>query len=397
MRARRLSVLVAIVLALGAGTGHAQLATTLDHGIHDILRQHDVPGASIAIARNGRLLFAQGYGLADRDAGTPVTPETRFRLASLSKPITAAVILGLVDADRLSIDFSVQALLTEQPRTARAAHAVTPRHLLQHTGAWGPPGTSFEPADLEPLLRRAGGSDYNHTPFRRIAAAALDDAPRHTPGTQFAYSHFGYCVLGAIIQSTTGLSYQQAAQRRVLEPAGATSFALATTAGQPRLPGEARTYDYAGAPKWRVVVDGVSTEMARPDAYWSPDPDERCASGGRWVATPRDYLRVMAFLGRAGGATQLLFDARSSVIANPAKNFRFTHGLFVVQQPDGLRWHHEGSYHGTATAYGRDSAGFEWVVAYNGRPQANLIYDDTYRLLWRTIKAQSAWPAGAPL
>lgn len=398
MRHRRLPALAAIALTVLAGEGFAQPATleaSLEQGIGAILRQHDVPGASVAIARNGRLVYARGFGLADREARLPVGADTRFRIASLSKPITAATILGLVSTRRLSLDASVQGLLTGQPRTAQAAHAVTVRHLLQHTAQWGPRGPAMEPVDLQPLIRRAGGTEYARTPFRRLAIAALDDAPRHKPGAVFGYSTFGYCVLGTIIQAITGLGYQEAARRDVLLPAGAPSFALATTYAQGRLPNEARTYDYAGAPRFRVTVDGVIREVPRPDAYWSADPDQRCAAAGRWVATPRDYLRVMTWLGR-NRAMKLLFDSGTSVPTDRAGT-RFAHGLFLDRPPDGPSWYHDGSYAGTATAYARTASGVDWVVFYNGRPQANQIYVDTFRLLRGAIRAQKSWPSGAPL
>lgn len=391
-------MLAAIALVLSGGEGRAQPATlesTFDREIGEILRRHDVPGASLAIARNGRLVFWRGFGVADRETRAPVSEQTRFRIASLTKPITAAVILDLVGNGRLSLDASVQGLLSGQPRTAQAAHAVTVRHLLQHTAAWGPLGPAMEIEDLRPLIQRAGGTEYARTPIRRIAIAALDDAPRHKPGTVFAYSNFGYCVLGTIIQTITGQSYQEATRRAVLAPAGAASFALATTWAEGRLANEARTYDYADAPKFRITVDGKTIDAPRPDAYWPADPDEHCAAGGRWVATPRDYLRVVTALGR-NPKMKLLFDAGTSVPTDRAGT-RYTHGLFLDKPPDGPSWYHDGSYAGTATAFSRNHGGIDWVVFYNGRPQANQIYADTFSMVRRTIRAQNSWPAGSPL
>lgn len=396
---------LAVALAMSASMAWAQTAVeaSFDRGVADIMKRYDIPGASLAIARDGKLVLARSYGLANRETREPVTANTRFRLASLSKPITSAAVLALVGSGRVSLDASIATLLGVAADPAVPSHAIKLRHLLQHTAAWGPATAEISWDYLAPLLRRAGATNYDTTPFHVLAVAALADAPRSAPGTVYGYSTFGYCALGAIVQRLTGLSYQEAARREILGPAGAASFALASGFGEWPLSNEAHTYDYANAPMSRRMVGGNMMDVPRPQAYWPVDRDQTCAAGGRWVATPRDYLKVTTSLGRRrapavgdAAAMGLLFDSASAVRSGRS-NESFTHGLFVERFPDAVYWSHTGGYAGTATAYGRNSAGFEWVVFYNSRPQADQIYPDTYRAIWPTIRATAAWPAGQPL
>lgn len=398
----RTLLLITTLVASGSGA-YARVPAGIDTAIETVLRRHDIAGVSVAVARHGRLLFERAYGLADRDAHTSVTPTTRFRIASLSKPITAAAVLELAGRGRLSLDAPIAALLGNETDAAPAARAVTVRHLLQHTSQWGVAAPDVDGPDLARLMARIGATDYSRTPFARLARAALADGPRSPPGGTFLYSTFEYCTLGTIIEAVSGMGYEEAVRQFVLAPAGAASFGLAAGFSEGRLKDEAKTYDYAGAPKYRFVIDGKTVERSRADAYW---PDERrstCAAGGRWVATPRDYLRVMASLGgqrmpRIGNprTMRLLFDNDGAVHTGEA-DYRFAHGLFFEVSALGTYWWHTGGYAGTATAYGRNDSGFEWAVFYNGRPKGEEIYGDTYRGLWTTIRATARWPDGEPL
>lgn len=397
----RLLTVIATFLVTGA---QAQTPVGFDGTIETILKRHDVAGASIAVARNGKLLFARGYGLADREARTPVSTVTRFRIASLSKPITAAAVLDLAGRGRLSLDTPIASLLGDAARVDPAARTVTVRHLLQHTSQWGVGASEIGGPDLDRLMARVGATEYARTPFARLARAALMDAPRSPPGSTFFYSTFGYCTLGTIIETVSGTKYEGAVRRAVLAPAGAPSFALAAGYTEGRLRDEARTYDYAGAPRYRFSVDGKTVERSRPDAYWPDDRDTTCAAAGRWIATPVDYLRVMASLaGRRSpavgnpGTMRLLFENEGAVQAKKPGEQKFSHGLFFETTGHGTYWWHTGSYAGTATAYGRNDSGFEWAVAYNGRPSGDEIYADTFRGMWTTIRGTPAWPVGEPL
>lgn len=180
-----------------------------------LLSKYGIPGGSIAITKNGRLIFARGYGYADADAQIPAQPDSRYRIASLSKAITAVTVMHLVEQGLLTLDQPAFALLpdlqppggsTPDPRLA----SITIRNLLNHTGGWDDTatGSNFDPMFNSPKITQAlsvPAPASTENIIRYMRGQPLQFAP----GTQYAYSNFGYAVLGRIIERVTGMSYEQ--------------------------------------------------------------------------------------------------------------------------------------------------------------------------------------------
>ncbi len=131
--------LLLIASALPAQQGFA-VPDSLDAFIKRALREQRIPGLALAVARNGTVLALRAYGVADRESGSPVTPETRFELGSVSEQFTAAGILLLVDEGKIDLDASV---LTYLPDAPEAWSPITVRHLLTHTFGLPPWGKGF--------------------------------------------------------------------------------------------------------------------------------------------------------------------------------------------------------------------------------------------------------------
>jgi N-acyl-D-amino-acid deacylase len=158
---------VAIVLAVTrclsaqiTGQPVSQLAR-FDTVMGDLLRRYEAPGGALAVSYKGRLVQARGYGFADREEGEPVQPDSLFRIASISKPVTAAAIVQLAGEGRLDLDAPAFALLPElmpagQPADLRIRD-VTVRQLLQHSGGWNR-SISFDPMFATTDIARALGA-----------------------------------------------------------------------------------------------------------------------------------------------------------------------------------------------------------------------------------------------
>ena len=166
----------------------------------------DGPGASLLVVRNGRVVYAKGYGLADVASRTPVTPETNFRLASLSKQFTATAIMLLVADGKLRYDDSLTTLVPGLPHWA---DGVTVRHLLNHTSGL-PDYEEFVPdsqtaqvhdADVPALVARASG-------------------PKFAPGTRYDYSNSGYVMLALVVEHASGTRFADFLRDRIFAPLG---------------------------------------------------------------------------------------------------------------------------------------------------------------------------------
>ena len=181
----------------------------IDAFVVESMRDALIPGLALAIVHDGAVIHLQGYGRAD-PAGTPVTPETPFLIASLSKPFTALAVMqlaeaGAIDLDRPVADYLPGFALADPVLSAR----ITVRHLLDHTsgiptGAESRVQTLHEPA----------------TPVAETVARMSRILPAGAPGEAYRYANVNYMVLGAVIQSVSGLAYEDYLERHVFVPLG---------------------------------------------------------------------------------------------------------------------------------------------------------------------------------
>ena len=165
----------------------------------------------VTITKNGSPVFAEAYGLADRERKIPNTLKTRFRIGSMNKMFTAVATLQLAKAGKLDVKDTVGKYLTDYPNKDIASK-VTITHLLTHTGGTGDIfGPEFEAHRLE--LKTI--DDYLKLYGSR--------GPKFEPGTRWEYSNYGFILLGAIIERVSGQSYYDYVREHIFEPAGMTS------------------------------------------------------------------------------------------------------------------------------------------------------------------------------
>jgi len=193
---------------------HAQgldplMAARIDAAVRSVLAQDHAPSASIAIVRNGRLVYTAAYGQARLSPSTPATPQTRYQLASISKSLTAEALLLLEQDGKLSLDDPVSRWIPGLSGGDR----VTVRELLQHTAGF---------PDHYPQTYPAGLRTQPTTPDKIIA-----EWGRHPllfePGARFRYSNLNYVIAGRIVEKAAGEPLFAFLQRRVFTPLGMTA------------------------------------------------------------------------------------------------------------------------------------------------------------------------------
>lgn len=367
-----------------------------DAALTDLLERWRIPGAAVAVAHQGRLVYARGFGVADEATGEPVQPDSRFRIASISKPITAVAVMTLVENGRLELDEPAFALLddlpppddaTEDPRLAE----VTVRDLLQHSGGWDRDATGYDPmfdvfdiADQMGVPRPAGAE----TIIRYMRGRPLD----FDPGTQYAYSNFGYNVLGRIIERVTGQPYERYVQE-VLAEAGIGSMAVGGSLLEDRLAGEVTYYEYRGG---RTPSVFPPHEIV-PWPYGGFNVEALDAHGG-WVSSAPDLLRFMEAIDRRPGRPDILSAAASeSMTTRPdipewaGSAYWYGLGLLVNTYDN---WWHDGSLPGTRALLVRASyRDLSYAVLMNTRPEPdNGFFGELDRLLWNAAGGTSSWP-----
>ena len=192
----------------------------LETALKDFMHERGIRGATLAVARNGQVLLSRSFGWSDRNATKPMAPGDPMRLASLSKRFTAAAIHKLIRDGKLKSDQKVVELLdlkappgkTMDPRWAK----VTIQNLIDHRGGWrsadgGDPMLNPPPIAAEPRRPLPPSA-------REIIEYMAGQPLQFEPGTDRAYSDFGYCLLGRVIGRVTGRSYIDSIRALVLEP-----------------------------------------------------------------------------------------------------------------------------------------------------------------------------------
>ncbi len=335
---------------------------SFDQAMTALLKKWKIPGATLAIAKDGRLVFDRGYGLADVEKSEPVQPESLFRIASVSKTLTTVAILTLVDAGKIALGDRAFPLLDLQPPENATVDprlaTITIEQLLIHAGGWDS-STSGDPQYL-PLSRTAGATVGATDPpdGEAIVRFMLGMGVDYDPGTKSIYSNFGFNVLGRIIEKVSGQSYEEYVQAKVLAPAGVSGMRLGQTRLAERAPGEVRYYPPAEYPTVPSVYPSEGFVDMPYGNYYLKGMD---AHGG-WIATAADLVRyATAIDGQRGTAllrpetVELMVNAKRPPAEgfNGAANDKPASGLGWVVQPGthGLNWTHTGALGGGTAAY----------------------------------------------
>ena len=200
----------AIVLLAAAQPVNAQ--RTVDEYITKAMRESEIPGLSLAVLKNGKIIKAAGYGVSDIETGTAATPQTVYKAASISKQFIAAAVMLLVQDGKLSLDDSAAKFLASPPESWKG---ITIRKLLTHTS-----GLTRDPTDYEP---------YRERPIADVIQSAYSLPLAFQPGERFQYSNLGYYVLAEIITRASGKPWNVFIAERLFAPARMTSTRLTST------------------------------------------------------------------------------------------------------------------------------------------------------------------------
>jgi CubicO group peptidase (beta-lactamase class C family) len=301
----------------------------------------DVPGMSVAIASHERMVYQRAFGLGDVEKKEPVTEASRFRIASVSKPITSAAVFSLIEQQKLSLEarvFGQDAVLGNaygKPPFNPGVDQITVEHLLTHTcGGWGKGQT--DPMFQNPEL------SHKDLISRALKTRRLEFAP----GSHYAYSNFGFCVLGRVIEKVTGLHYADYVREQILRPCGVTGMQIGGNTLGKRAPDEVRYYDQEGGDPYGMNVS-------------------RLDSAGGWIATPAEIVRFAARVdGFAGDANILKPETIKSMTTGSTANPRYAKGWEVNEQG---RWWHIGDLPGSSSVLLRTPTGYCAAAFMNTR------------------------------
>ncbi len=188
----------------------------LDAMAQAMIDRRQTPGLSVSVIRDGALLYSKGFGLGDISANAAATPQSGFRIASVTKQFTAASILLLAEGGLLKVSDPLSRFLPDYPNGAQ----MTLAQMMSHTAGLGDYINGQDAA----ILTEAQNRDY--TSDELLAAIRTGTIQRFRPGTRYAYSNSGFALLGLVVERASGLSFAEFLRRRLFAPLGMTSTGI---------------------------------------------------------------------------------------------------------------------------------------------------------------------------
>lgn len=319
---------------LATGPEVPELAA-FDRWIGQFMAQHNIPGGQLAVAKGEKVLYSRGFGLADRESKQPVAPHALFRIASVSKPITAVAILELVERGKLKVEDRIDEILAIEPHLESGAKEderwkqVTVAHCLTHTGGWDR-DASYDPMFAYHRVAESLGTKLpvgTAEIIRYMRGQPLD----FTPGERYAYSNFGYCLLGRVIEKLTGRDYESFVREQIFAPLGITAPRIGHSLADERQENEVCYYTAHDEKEPPVVGPHAgSREHPVPISYGCWNHEALDAHGG-WIASAEDLVRFGAALGTpdkplATATAQQMFAPQARIRGNIHYGYGWTLG-----------------------------------------------------------------------
>ncbi|MDE7419623.1 MAG: beta-lactamase family protein [Muribaculaceae bacterium] len=334
----------------------------MDSEIERFIGKWNIKGLSLAITRNDSLLYAKGYGWADKEEGKAMTPSNIMRMASASKLVTAIAIMRLVEDGKLKLDskvFGPDGILNDSIYTNaikdKRLFDVTVDNLLQHKGGFGlgAGDPMFNTKDII-AAKHLPGPPTNE----ELTSIVLGRKIAFTPGQGFRYSNFGYMLLSLVIERITGKSYWDYVTEEVLHPAGCYGFRPASNYYADRSEKEVRYYGPDNEPVEEYNGSGNMVERV----YGGSNINGLLGAGG-WCASAADLARLVAATDKYPYVSNIISNESIDSLTAYAKEGRVSRGWSEIDEQG--KWRRTGTLSSTHTLIERFPNGECWVMITN--------------------------------
>jgi CubicO group peptidase (beta-lactamase class C family) len=376
---------VRLTNSISSGSEFVGVETT----VNNFLKKWSIAGTSIAIAKDGKMIFARGFGYADTISKTEAQPYSQFRIASISKLVTAVAVMKLQEEGKLSLSDSVfgpRGILNDpyfnNPKDKRV-YSITVAQLLSHESGWSQRygDQMFMPMVVAEKMKLPPPVDT-----KTIVRFALNKNLQYTPGKGKAYSNLGYSVLGLVIEKVSGMSYEDFCRNKILEPLGIYDMKIAGNLPSERAPFEVTYYE----PPSVVLKPSIyGTGEMVPPSYGGNDI-RALGGAGAWIATAPDLMRLLLAVDGFNTRPDILSDQSIKFMTDNDNNYAPVG--WKATTIDGTWWR-TGSFPGSAGMMKRQSDGISWVVLFNSSAwNGPEIYSYISNMMNRAISKIDQWP-----
>ena len=355
--------------------------------IETFMRKWAIKGASIAIAKDGKLIYSKGFGYTDTISKAITQPYNKFRVASISKLVTAVAIMKLVETGKLSLKdkvFGYDGILDDpyfsEPLDKRV-YGITVEHLLSHTGGWSQRygDQMFMPTVVAEKMGVNSPADT-----KTIVRFALDKRLHFTPGSRTSYSNLGYGILGLVVEKASGMSYEEYCKKTIFEPLGIYDMSIAGNLPTDKTAFEVSYYE----PEDAILKPSIYGTGELVNASYGGNDIQALGGAGAWVATAPD---LMKFLLAVDG-----FSSRPDILSSKSIHLMTDN----ESAPLGWRttinngtWWRTGSFPGSAGMMKRQADGTAWVVLFNSSAwNGPEIHSYVNNMMLKAVSQIKEWP-----
>lgn len=362
----------------------------LDSIISDFISRNDIKGASVAITRKGKLIYAKGFGYADLATKEMVDPGSLFRIASVSKLITAVTVMKLVEDEKLNLNdkvFGNDGILNDPAYlnyTDRRIERITVENLLEHTAGWNN-------KNADPVFRSLSiANEMKVDPpasLETVIQYALKQRLDFAPGTKYSYSNLGYTILGQVIEKVTGMKYEDYVQFAILHPLGIYDMHIGRNYFTEKFANEVRYYEPERARKC-YAFDGSGDLV--PLSYGGNNIELLGAAGG-WLASSAELSKLIVAIDGFDSKPDILSQHIIDIMTetNAGRN-----RLIGWRGSDGHgTWWRTGTLAGTSALVMRHRNEINWVVLLNtSTNKQSHIHNELSHTMFRALRSIEEWP-----
>lgn len=372
--------------------------SAFDLKVNKFMQDWSIPGGSIALSKNGKLIYARGFGFGDKENLEITQPWHLFRLASVSKPITAVGIMKLVEAGKLSLNskvFGSDGVLNDTQyldiKDSRVED-ITIDQLLHHTSGFAGivtnSGSDDDPMFCNQYIASEMGLSMPVEAATIVQYVISGQNLSTDPGTTFFYSNFGYCVLGRVIEKLTGQTYEDYITSTLMNPVKAISFQIGKSLESMRAINEIKYYGYPDEPTAYSVFDNTTEVPWQYGGFYLESMD----SHGAWISKASDLVRFLLTVdGLEDHPDTLTKDSMKTMLTPSTANKNYACGWCVNEYNN---WWHIGSLPGSVSEFIRTPDGFVWVALFNTRASdSNGYHTALDQLFWNILPDVKTWPS----
>ncbi|NOU18002.1 MAG: beta-lactamase family protein [Bacteroidales bacterium] len=365
------------------------LYSNLDQSFNYFIKKWNLASASVAIAKDGKLLYAKGFGFANKEDSIKAEPYSMYRIASVSKLITAAAIMKLIEDNKLSLDskiFGKQGILNDSVYSHyvdKRVEDITVKNLLNHSAGW----TSYwgDHMFIHEVIAKSLKKELPIS-LQDIIVFSLSKRLHFSPGTYSSYCNLGFSILQLVIENASGIPYETYVKETIFYPLNIRDANIAYNFDSLRYSNEARYYEIPEAQKIKAF-DGSKESILK---CRGGDDFRTLGAAGGWVISSVSLLKFLLAIDGNSSFPDIL--THKSILRLVEREGEFQPLGWKAIFSNG-KWWRSGSFPGTSALAVVREDGFTYVFLTNTSPWPGAKFPyEIDRLMTRNIKQIETWP-----